>query len=132
MDEFGYTTAIEVRYRDLDTMGHVNNAVYATYLEQARIAYFRDVLGVPSDEINGVIAHLELDYHRSITGGDDVTVGVRVADIGTTSIMMEHEIRAGDEVAATGETVQVVFDESGDPTEIPPELRDRIATHEGF
>jgi acyl-CoA thioester hydrolase len=64
MDEFGYTTDIEVRYRDLDTMGHVNNAVYATYLEQARMDYFRDLLGLTMDDVQGVIAHLEIDYHR--------------------------------------------------------------------
>jgi len=39
-----YTTEIDVRFRDIDAMGHVNNAVYATYIEQARTEYFRDVL----------------------------------------------------------------------------------------
>jgi acyl-CoA thioester hydrolase len=133
MDEFGYTTDIEVRYRDLDTMGHVNNAVYATYLEQARMDYFRDLLGLTMDDVQGVIAHLEIDYHRSITAEDDVTVAMGVTELGNTSFTMEHEIRAGDEVAATAEIVQVVFDrESDEPTEIPTEWRDRITTHEGF
>ncbi len=131
MDEFGYTTAVETRYRDFDTMGHVNNAVYATYLEQARIDYFRDVVGIPLNEISGVIAHLEIDYRQSITPEDEVTVALRVPELGESSITMEHEIRAGEDVAATAEVVQVALDpETGEPTSIPPELRDRIVTHE--
>lgn len=133
MDEFGYTTNIEVRYRDLDTMGHVNNAVYATYLEQARMDYFRDHLGLTMDDVRGVIAHLEIDYHRSITAEDDVIVAMGITELGNTSFTMEYEVRAGDEAAATAEIVQVVFDaESDEPTEIPAEWRDRIATHEGL
>ncbi len=133
MDEFGYTTDVELRYRDLDTMGHVNNAIYVTFLEQARMRYFRDVIGVPTEDISGVIAHLEIDYLRPITADDEVSVAMRVADIGTTSITMEQEVRAGGEPAATAEVVQVVFDENGDePRPIPSEWRDRIATHEGM
>ncbi|MCO8246423.1 MULTISPECIES: thioesterase family protein [unclassified Haladaptatus] len=133
MDEFGYTTDIEVRYRDLDTMGHVNNAIYVTFLEQSRVDYFEDVLGISPTDISGVIAHLEIDYLRSITAEDDVTVAMRVTDMGTTSVTMEQEIRAGGEPAATAEIVQVVFDENGEePRPIPSEWRDRITTHEGL
>ncbi|GAA0229720.1 thioesterase family protein [Halobacterium noricense] len=133
MDEFGYTTAVETRYSDFDTMGHVNNAVYATYLEQARLDYFGDVIGIPLDEISGVVAHLEIDYRRSITPEDEVTVAMRVAELGESSITMEHEIRAGADVAATAEVVQVAIDgNTGDPRPIPPELRDRIITYEGL
>jgi acyl-CoA thioester hydrolase len=133
MDEFGYTTYIEPRYRDLDTMGHVNNAVYATYLEQARVDYSRDVIGISLAEVSAVIAHLEIDYRRSITVEDEVTVAMRVPELGESSVPMEHEIRAGDDVAATAEVVQVSVDpETGEPCPIPPAWRDRIATHEGF
>ncbi|WP_049970136.1 acyl-CoA thioesterase [Haladaptatus cibarius] len=131
MDEFGYTTKVETRYSDFDTMGHVNNAVYATYLEQARIDYFRDVIGIPLNEISGVIAHLEIDYRRSITPEDEVTVAMAVTELGESSITMKHEIRAGDDVAATAEVVQVAIDrDTGEPRSIPSELRDRIITHE--
>ncbi len=133
MDEFDYTTDVELRYRDLDTMGHVNNAIYVTFLEQARMRYFQDIIGVPTKHISGVIAHLEIDYLRPITADDEVSVAMRVADIGTTSLTMEQEVRADDEPAATAEVVQVVFDEDGEqPRPIPDEWRDRIGTHEGF
>lgn len=133
MDTFGYTTEVETRYRDFDTMGHVNNAVYATFLEQARLRYFRDVVGVSPDEISGVVAHLEIDYRRSITPEDEVTVAMRVSKLGESSITMEHEIRAGDDVAATAEVVQVAIDpDTGEPTTIFSELRDRIVMHENL
>ncbi|WP_458188509.1 acyl-CoA thioesterase [Haladaptatus sp. NG-WS-4] len=133
MDEFSHTTDVEVRYRDLDTMRHVNNAVYATYLEQARIDYFRDVVGGSMDEIEGVLAHLEIDFRQSITTADEVTVATRVPELGESSIPMDHEIRVGDDVAATADVVQVAFDaDEGEPCPIPPAWRDRIATHEGF
>ncbi|WP_458205385.1 acyl-CoA thioesterase [Haladaptatus sp. NG-SE-30] len=133
MDEFGHTTEIDVRYRDLDAMGHVNNAVYATFLEEARLDYFRDVGGVIEDEIEGVVAHLEIDYRLPITSTDAVTAATRVPELGESSLPMEHEIRAGGDVAATADVVQVAFDrEAGVPCPIPPEWRDRIATYEGF
>ncbi|WP_266077921.1 acyl-CoA thioesterase [Haladaptatus caseinilyticus] len=132
MDHFGYTTEIETRYRDFDTMGHVNNAVYATYLEQARLRYFRDVVDIPMDDISGVVAHLEIDYRRSISLEEEVTVAMRVSELGESSITMVHEIRAGDDVAATAEVVQVSIDpESGEPRPIPATWRDRIETHRG-
>jgi acyl-CoA thioester hydrolase len=77
-DEFAYTTTLPVRYRDTDTMGHVNNAVYVTYFEQARIDYFDAVLDIPLEEREMVLANLELDYRRSVTTDDEyVTVAVR-------------------------------------------------------
>lgn len=57
-----FTLPIEVRFRDLDVMGHLNNAVYASYLEQARAEYFQSVLASPLDEVPTVLVHLEVDY----------------------------------------------------------------------
>lgn len=133
MDDFEYATEIEVRYRDLDTMGHVNNAVYATFLEQARMDYFRDVVGAELEDVGGVIAHLEIDYRRAVTLDDDVTVAVRVPELGESSIPMEYEIRANGEVAATAEVVQVAVDsETRESRSLPDIWRDRISTYEGL
>ncbi|WP_433623867.1 acyl-CoA thioesterase [Halomicrococcus sp. NG-SE-24] len=133
MDDFEYATEIEVRYRDLDTMGHVNNAVYATFLEQARMDYFRDVVGAELEDVGGVIAHLEIDYRQAVTLDDDVIVAVRVPELGESSIPMEYEIRADGEVAATAEVVQVAVDPETRESRALPELwRDRISTYEGL
>ncbi len=131
MDDSGYTTDVELRYRDLDTMGHVNNAVYATFIEQARLDYFETVAGVPLEEAGGVIAHLEIDYERPITLDDDVAVTTEIAELGEKSISMDHEILADGAVAATANVVQITVDpETGETIPIPPGWRDRIATQQ--
>ena len=87
-----YTTEIQVRFRDFDPMRHVNNALYVTYLEQARAAFYDEVVGVPLDEV------------------DSVTVELSVGELGESSIPMEYEIRAGETRYATARTVQVYVD----------------------
>ena len=132
MAEFNYETEIEVRFRDFDMMGHVNNAVYATYLEQARVEYVEDVVGEQLIDTGAVVADLHLDFERPIDRGADVSVAVRAGELGTSSIPLEYEIRVDGEVAATGETLMVTFDqEAGEPTAIPETWRERIETHEG-
>jgi acyl-CoA thioester hydrolase len=127
---FRYETEIPLRYRDLDPMGHVNNAVYASYCEQARMDYFDDVFEMDLDTLNMVLAHLELDYERPIRQGQSVTVRVRVAEIGGSSFRMAFELLADDEVAATGETTQVVLGEDGTPTQVPEAWRERVRAFE--
>jgi len=133
MSEFSYETEMPVRFRDIDAVGHVNNAVYATYLEQARIEYIEAVMGTEVVESGSVIVHLDIDYERSIEHGADVTVGVRVPEIGGSSIPMEYEIRADGATAATGSTVMVTVDpETGSARPLPDRWRDRIAAHEDW
>lgn len=85
----------------------MNNAVYATYFEEARLGYVAEVLDVHTDESGLVVAHLELDYRRPVTEDDHVMVALRTGELGRSSIPMEYEIRVGDDVVATGETVMV-------------------------
>jgi acyl-CoA thioester hydrolase len=107
MSAFEYETDLQVRFRDVDAMGHVNNAVYATYLEQARVDYYADVLGVGLDDVDTVLVNLEIDYRSEITLGDDVTVALGVRDVGESSLTLAYELRVDERVAATAETVQV-------------------------
>ncbi|WP_302082546.1 acyl-CoA thioesterase [Salinibaculum rarum] len=132
MAEFNYENEIDVRFRDFDMMDHVNNAVYATYLEQTRVEYIEDVVQEPLMDTGAVVADLHLDFERPIDFGESVTVAVRAGELGTSSIPLEYEIRADGEVAATGETLMVTFDqEAGEPTPIPDAWRERIEAHEG-
>ena len=124
-----FETTIDVRYRDIDAMGHVNNAVYASYLEQARIDYFQHLLGVDLSSVGVVLASLSIDYERPIELPDGpVRVELDVPRIGDSSIPMEYELyRADGELVATGETVQVAFDkEAQKPTSIPEPWREAI------
>ncbi|RZH67467.1 acyl-CoA thioesterase [Natrinema altunense] len=131
MDDYSYETAIDVRLRDIDFMGHVNNATYATYLEQAREAYFRDVLDVSLTETNTVLVSLELEYACPIEADDAVTVALRVPELGDSSLPMEYEIRANGERAATARTVQVLAaPDDGGSQPLPSEWRRRIEHRE--
>lgn len=131
MTDFEYWTDIDLRFSDLDTLGHVNNAVYVTYFEQGRMGYLRDVLELDLDDLDLVVAHLEVDFRRSIQWAEDVSVGVGVTDIGTKSFDMAYEVRADDEMAATGETVQVALEPDGSGSRpVPESWRERIESYE--
>ena len=126
-----YTTEIDVRFRDIDAMGHVNNAVYATYIEQARTEYFRDVLDADIASLAMVLASMSVDFQRPVELADGtVAVEVAVAELGTSSVTMTHEIRTGGEVVAEAEVTLVSLDpESGNPVPIPDEYRSVIESY---
>jgi YbgC/YbaW family acyl-CoA thioester hydrolase len=123
-----FQTPVQVRFRDVDSMGHVNNAVYASYLEQARADFFADVVGERLHEVPTVLVTQRVDYRRPIEWGDDVTVALVVDDIGRSSLPMRYAVRTGEAVAAVASTVQVVVNESGDSAPVPDAWRERIAT----
>lgn len=126
-DSYDLTVPIDVRLRDVDFMGHVNNAVYATYLEEAREAYFENVVGVSLVDVGTVLATLEIDFDRPIEADEDVTVALGVSELGNSSLALEYEIRTDGERAATARTVQVLVDrETGQSRPIPAEWRERI------
>jgi len=138
---FEFTTTVEVRYNDLDTYGHVNNAIYGTYVEEARVDYLETVVGGATADITGsgeetgmVVANLELDFEHPIRTRDEVTVGVRVPRLGEKSFPFEYEIRtANGDVAATGETTMVAYSRGeGASVPIPDSWRESIAEFEGL
>lgn len=90
---FRFVHPVELRFSDLDAMGHVNNAAYLTYLESARLAWWMKVTG--SDdlaELRMILARTEIDY-RSPTGfGDRPVVGVRCASLRRSSFVLEFRI----------------------------------------
>lgn len=132
-----FTVDVHVRYNDLDTYNHVNNAIYATYLEEARIAYLEEVLGLDLEEFTFVIAGLELSFERPVTLTDDLTVGLETTRLGETSATMAYELVVGDgeerERVATGETTLVYVDPTEKrPAPIPEDFRKRVREYEGL
>jgi len=102
---------IPIRWRDVDNYGHVNNAVYLTYLEEARDQWVRETLG---PEVDFVIVRIAIDYRRELSQDDDeVMVSCRGVGYGTSSIRTAEEIvaKAG-WVAAASESVIVAHDAS--------------------
>jgi acyl-CoA thioester hydrolase len=134
-DAFRHRTPLQVRFRDTDAFGHVNNAVFATYVELARVRYLLDVLQ-PAERFHRlplILARLELDFRSPIELGDDVAVETRVDRIGRTSIGMSHRMVAGPEGRLVAEvtSVIVVFDyEAARPIPVPEEWRRRVGAFE--
>ncbi|PSP15514.1 acyl-CoA thioesterase [Halobacteriales archaeon QH_10_67_13] len=127
-----FETEIAVRYRDLDTYSHVNNAVYATYVEQARLAYLTTVLDAETPrDLSIVIAELTVEFHAPIAGRTTVRAGVAVTDVGETSFEMRFELHTDDELAATARSTQVHIDrQSGRSRALPARWRDRFGAFE--
>jgi acyl-CoA thioester hydrolase len=126
-----FTHRIDVRFRDCDPLGHTNNAVYLTYLEQARLHYWRTLwnFGEQGSAVPGVImARAEIDYRRPSHYGEVLEIRISLAAIGRTSFTYDYEIvdESGALVAAA-KTVQVMFDYAANrPVPIPDEIRERM------
>ena len=134
-DDFRHRTRVEVRFRDIDAFGHVNNAVVSSYVELARVRYLVDVLQVqPIGVMPLILAHISIDYLSPILFEDVVEVGSRVDWLGTSSIGMSHALTAaadGRELATSG-SVLVTYDyEQNRPMPVPDDWRQALATHEG-
>jgi acyl-CoA thioester hydrolase len=128
---FAYSTRVPVRYRDLDTFEHVNNAVVVTYIEEGRIDYARDVLGTDLADSPVVVASLSVEFERPVTlTAREVTVAVRVPALGESSLPMECELCVGDDVAASAETTLVAVGPEKRPRPLPEAWRESIRAHE--
>jgi acyl-CoA thioester hydrolase len=135
-DEYRHRTSVQVRFRDIDAFGHVNNAVFFTYVELARIRYLLDVIKPPTrfDRLPLILARVELDFRSPIEFGEEVTVETRVERIGRTSFAMRHRMTAGPDGRLAGDvhTVLVAYDYgTARPIPVPDEWRAKIGQHEG-
>jgi acyl-CoA thioester hydrolase len=102
---------IEIRWRDLDGFGHVNNSTYLTYLEEARDEFFTAILGDAVHRV--VIRHIAIDFRSGLVHADDfVDVELELESIGTSSATTRELIRsaADGRVAAEARTVVVHTD----------------------
>ncbi len=114
MDEtVPFTHPIEVRFRDLDALGHVNNAVLVTFLEHARWQWWHAYLGErPFADEGFLIARIEVDYRRPILIEDHPLVEIRVGRLGNTSFDLAYRVlsRKDGALLAEAKTVQVMMD----------------------
>jgi acyl-CoA thioester hydrolase len=138
MPEFRFYHPIEVRYGDLDPQGHLNNAKYLTYIEQARIHYIQH-LGLWDGgsflEIGMILADVHLTFRSPIHFGQPVRVGVRVSRLGNKSLNMEYRLEdasTGQELAR-GSTVSVAYDyQDGKTIPLPETWRKAITVYESL
>ena len=110
--EFAYRHRLSVRFRDCDGMGHVNHAVYFTYLEQCRLTFWRELTGKAAPNTRVIVARAECDYKAPAFFGDELEVRLRVGDIGRSSFGLEYDIVHAEKnhLVATGKTVLVSYD----------------------
>ncbi|MBF0508091.1 MAG: acyl-CoA thioesterase [Deltaproteobacteria bacterium] len=113
-DHRKFLTDITVRFRDLDAMGHVNNAVYITYFEEGRKAFFLQLSDKPEgQQFNFILAHVSCDYLRPVTLRDKVAVQMWISYIGNKRFDFRYRLISRDDesiVYARGESVQVGYD----------------------
>lgn len=130
---------LQVRFADCDPLGHVNNAAYLTYLEQARIVLWRRQLGFESRRVAGggrrgegfILARAEVDFRAQAHDGDDLEVRLALAGFGRSSATYEYEIVdvPTGRLVVSAKTVQVWFDyDEGRSVAITDELKARLAT----
>lgn len=138
MSQFHFYHPLEVRYGDLDPQGHVNNAKFVTFFEQARIQYIRH-LGLFKEgqsfmDIGVILADVHIAYKKPLEWGTPVKVGVRTLKIGNKSMTVAQNVVHAEtgEVFAEGEVVMVAFDyRAGKSIPIPHEWREAVRKYEG-
>ena len=133
MEGYRFVLPRDVEFRDIDAAGHVNNAVYVTYLETARIRYLIEVLGPAfAYELSLILARIAVDFRSPARFPETIELGSRVTHIGTKSFDMEHEIRGGDgRLVLEASSVLVAFDyEANAPMAVPDDWRTRLDAYE--
>jgi acyl-CoA thioester hydrolase len=133
-DLFRFSTTLEVRWRDLDPMGHANNAVYFTYLEHSRVRYLRELKVVPDDPagIGFILAEASCQFKSPLALGERVTIYARVTELRNSSFIFEYRMEGEDgRLAATARSAQVCYDyQNLRPIPIPDEWRQAITAYE--
>ena len=134
---------IEVRWRDLDALGHVNNAVYFTYLEHARMGYIRALLGdapmmdsrtpLPRD-FQFILAEVTCRFRSPATLADRLTVAIHVSQVGRKSFVFQYRItdELSGRLVAEGRSTQVWYDyAAGESRPVPEEMVEKMERLQG-
>ncbi len=134
---FKHKTKIQIRFKDVDAMGHVNNANHFTYFELARVHYFNEVV---NETINWskqgiILAHMEIDYRTPILLTDEVWVYSGVIRFGAKSFEVGYQIvriiKGEEVIAAEGKSVQVCFDyETNQTISVPKLWKEKVEAYE--
>ena len=132
MERYPFTVPIPVRFRDIDAMGHVNNAVFVTFLETARLELFETLFGTRRlEDIDVIVARVEVDYLRPVRLEQRVEVGMAVSSVGTTSFAVDYVVTADGEPAARARSVQVFYDyAAGAKKPVPEAFRAAAAPYQ--
>jgi acyl-CoA thioester hydrolase len=134
VEGFRFSLRQEVSPRDLDGFGHVNNAVYLTYMENARVAYLREVVDARRlEDIRNVMASVTIEFQAPASYGDVLEVGVRCERIGGKSFGLRYAVVGADGVVlAAATSAQVMYDfEADGSVPVPDAWRHAIEAYDG-
>lgn len=134
MQGFKYNKAIDVRYADVDLMGHVNNAKYLTFIEHARSDYFQKACNWDWNKLGMVLARTEIDFKKPILLGHTPTVWMRTIRLGKSSFTQQNIIaEAGHAGIVYAEAISVLVHvdySNGRPLPIPDRIRSAIRQYD--
>jgi len=131
---FRFRHPVEVRFKDIDVGGHVHHSHALVYFEEARAAYWREVVGRPGlDDIDYIMAEAEVRWRRRVLWPQRLDVGVRVTRLGRKHWKMAYEVSSDTgERLITGSTVQVMYDYArGVVVRIPAEVASAMEAWDG-
>lgn len=132
--EFNFVHPVPVRFQDIDAYGHAHHSRPLIYFEEARWAYWNQVVGTDRiPEIGYVLAEFNVRYHQRILYPDLLGVSVRVTRVGRKHFAMEYEARSGaGELLSSGTSTQVMYDYgAGGSTALPDSLRSALEAFDG-
>ena len=127
LNDFHYKTTLQIRFADIDSFGHVNNAIYLTYFEIARSSYWTEIVQWDWETMGIIIGRAEINFIKPINLNDQVLAYVRTSRIGNSSFDLEYvlvKVNNGvEEVCTTGSTVCIAFDYSLNQSSAIPEAQ---------
>lgn len=111
LEDYPLRTIEKLRYIDIDSQGHVNNALYLTLIEAARVEIIFEEKFFPDyEKITFMIAHISIDYLAEINWPGFVKIGTKLTQIGNSSFVTEQVVFTGEQCAAVVKTVVVTTD----------------------
>lgn len=132
--DYKHSTPIQIRFVDIDKMGHVNNATILSYFEIARTHFFDEVVGQQDNwfERGLIIANTNVDYLQPVYLRDNVVVYIRIAKTGTKSFDVEHvlvkTVNDNQVICAVANSIIVCMDYTKKQTiEIPADWKEKLS-----
>ncbi len=136
LSKFRFSAKVLMRWSDLDEMRHINNAVYLTYFEEARLRYFLEVANVDWENEGVILATATVNYHQPLRLTDNASVYMRLSKLGTKSFEFSYVIAKENEdgshmLITSGSSTQVMFDyKNNKSVPVPEHLRKAMLDYE--
>ncbi len=134
--KYRFSITLPVRFSDLDAFGHVNNATFLTYMEEARLAYWLNLFPLDYEDIASlglILADAKLSYRSPANLGERMRVWTRVVSFGTKSFTIEYRVEEEQtgRLVVEGSTVVVTFDyTSNKSVPVPEDVKNKVLQFE--